>query len=76
MRSHRDIKLLKTNKRRNELISEPNNHTTKYLSEKLLADETSKEQMIKFIQANVYGSSNFRHMEDMNDYCLIIGQTI
>ena len=37
-------------------MSEPNNHTTKYLSEKLLGDEISKEQMSKFIQANVYES--------------------
>ena len=57
-------------------MSEPNNHTTKYLSEKLLAGEISKEQMSKFIQANVYESSNFRHMQDMHDYCLIIGPTI
>ena len=57
-------------------MSEPNNHTTKYLSEKLLADEISKEQMSKFIQANVYGSSNFRHMQDMHDCCLIIGPTL
>ena len=30
---HRDIKLVTTDKRRNQLASEPNYHTTKYFSE-------------------------------------------
>ena len=29
VRKHRDIKLVATNKRRNQLVSEPNYHTTK-----------------------------------------------
>ena len=29
IRQYRDIKLLTTNKRRNQLVSEPNYHTTK-----------------------------------------------
>ena len=36
---HRDIKLVTTDKRRNQLASEPNYHTTKYFSENLLATE-------------------------------------
>ena len=31
VRKHRDIKLVTTDKRRNQLASEPNYHTTKYL---------------------------------------------
>ena len=42
VRKHRDIKLVTTNKRRNELISEPNYHTTKWFSENLLAIEMKK----------------------------------
>ena len=29
LRKHRDIRLVTTNKRRNQLVSEPNYHTTK-----------------------------------------------
>ena len=39
VRKHRDIKLVTTNKRRNQLVSEPNYHTTKLFSECLLAIE-------------------------------------
>ena len=39
---HRDIKFVTTNKRRNQLVSEPNYHTTKYFSEDLLAIEMKK----------------------------------
>ena len=31
VRKHRDIKLVTTDKRRNQLVSEPNYHTTKWL---------------------------------------------
>ena len=33
VRKHRDMKLVTTDKRRNQLVSEPNYHTTKYFSE-------------------------------------------
>ena len=36
VRKHRDIKLVITNKRRTQLASEPNYHTTKYFSENLM----------------------------------------
>ena len=39
IRKHRDIKLVTTDKRRNQLVSEPNNNTTKRFSENLLAIE-------------------------------------
>ena len=39
VRKHRDIKLVTTDKRRNQLASEPNYHTTKYFSENLMAIE-------------------------------------
>ena len=42
VRKHRDIKLVKTDKRRNQLMSEPNYHTTKWFSENLLAIEMKK----------------------------------
>ena len=42
VRKHRDIKLITTDKSRNQLVSEPNYHTTKWFSEDLLAIETKK----------------------------------
>ena len=42
VRKHRDIKLVTTDKRKNQLVSEPNYHTTKYFSENLLATEMKK----------------------------------
>ena len=42
VRKHRDIKLVTTDKRRTQLISEPNYHTTKLFSESLLAIEMKK----------------------------------
>ena len=42
LRKHRDIKLVTTDKRRNQLVSEPNYHTTKWFSENLLAIEIKK----------------------------------
>ena len=41
-RKHRDIKLVTTDKRRNQLVSEPNYHTKKWFSENLLAIEMKK----------------------------------
>ena len=39
VRKHRDIKLVTTDKRRNQLILEPNCHTTNWFSENLFAIE-------------------------------------
>ena len=44
VRKHRDIKLVTTDKRRNQLVSEPNYHTTKYFSENLIAIEMKKNK--------------------------------
>ena len=42
VRKHRDIKLVTTDKRRNQLASETNYHTTKYFSENLITIEMKK----------------------------------
>ena len=42
VRKHRDIKLVTTDKRRKQLVSEPNYHPTKWFSENLLAIEIKK----------------------------------
>ena len=42
VRKHRDIKLVTKDKRRNQLVSEPNYHATKWFSENLLAIEMKK----------------------------------
>ena len=44
VRKHRDIKLVTTDGKINELVSEPNYHTTKHFSENLLAIEMKKKQ--------------------------------
>ena len=43
VRKHRDIKLATISKRRRYLVSEPNYHATKWLSENLLAIEMWKK---------------------------------
>ena len=45
VRKHRDIKLVKTDKRRNKLALEPIYHTTKYVSQNLLAVEMEKVEV-------------------------------
>ena len=45
IRKHRDTKLVTTDKRRNQLVSEPNYHTTKYFSEYLLPIEMKKTKV-------------------------------
>ena len=42
VRNHRDIKLVKTERSRNHLVSEPNYHNTKYFTENLLGIEIEK----------------------------------
>ena len=42
VRKHRDIKLVTSDKRRNQLVSEPNYHPSKYFSENLMAIEMKK----------------------------------
>ena len=46
VRNHRNIKLVTTNKKRNILVSEPNYHATKHISDNLLIIEM-KKTMVK-----------------------------
>ena len=46
LRELRDIRLVTTEKRRNYSVSEPNYHTTNFLSENLLATEIKKSQIL------------------------------
>ena len=43
VRKHRDIKLVTTDKRRNQLVSEPKYHARKYFLENLMAIEIKKK---------------------------------
>ena len=45
VRKHRDISLVTTDKRRNQLVTEPNYHTTKWFSENLLAIEMKRAKV-------------------------------
>ena len=45
VRNRRDIKLVARDKRRNQLVSEPNYHTSKYFSEYLMATEMKKTKV-------------------------------
>ena len=45
VRKHRDIKIVTTNKQRKKFASEPNYHTTKYISEDLLIMEMKKTEV-------------------------------
>ena len=46
LRKQRDIKLVTTDRRRNQLVSEPNYHTAKWFSENLLVTEMKKFKVI------------------------------
>ena len=45
VRKHRDIKLVTSGQRRNQLVSEPSYYTTKYFSENVLAIEMKKTKV-------------------------------
>ena len=45
VRKHRDIKLVITDKRRNQLVSEPNYYTIKWFSKNLVAIEMKKTKI-------------------------------
>ena len=45
LRNHRDIKIVTTNERRSKLASEPNDHSTKYISKDLLIMEMKKTEV-------------------------------
>ena len=44
LRKHRDVKLVKTDQRRNQLVSEPNYDAIKWFSKNLVATEMKKKQ--------------------------------
>ena len=46
VRKHGNIKLFTTERRRDYLVSEPNYHTTKFFTKKLLAIEMKKTQIL------------------------------
>ena len=45
VRHHRDIKIVTTDKKRNQLVSESNYHTINFFSEKLLTIEMKKTKI-------------------------------
>ena len=45
VRNHRDIKIVTTNKQRNKFASEPNYHSTKYISKNVLIMEMRKVEV-------------------------------
>ena len=45
-RKHRDIKLVRTERRRNYLVSQPHYHTTKFFTEKLLLIKMKKTDIL------------------------------
>ena len=46
VRNHRDIKFFTAERRRYYLVSEPNYHTTKFFTEKVLAIEMKKTEIV------------------------------
>ena len=46
VRKYKDIKLVKTERRKNYLVSEPNYYSTKFFSESLMLIEMKKTQII------------------------------
>ena len=61
VRRHRDIKLVTTDKRRNQLVSEPNYHTTKWFSENLLAIEKKTIKKKTKVKMNILRVFNIRN---------------
>ena len=51
VRKHRDIKLITTDRRRNQLVSQPNYYTMKWFSERLLAIKMNKTEVKKTNQS-------------------------
>ena len=55
VRKNIDIKLVATDKTRNQLVSEPNYHTAKYFSENLMAIEMKKKTKVKMNKPTYLG---------------------
>ena len=69
--NHRNIKSVTTDKKINKLVSEPNYHTTKYFSEKLLGIEMNKTNVK--LNKLVYPELSIL---DMSKIDMCIGMTI
>ena len=74
IRNHRDIKLVTSDKRRKRLVSEPNYHSHKKISEHLMAIEMKKIR-VKMTKPLYLGMSilDIRHLRHV---CLNFGMTI
>ena len=72
VRKGRDIKLLTTDRRRNQLVSEPNYHTTKYFSKTLLQIEMKKTKVkmnkLVYLSMSILGISKTLMCEVWYDY--------
>ena len=72
VKKHRDIKLLTTDRRRNQLVSEPNYHTTKYFSKTLLQIEMKKTKVkmnkLVYCSMSILGISKTLMCEVWYDY--------
>ena len=72
VRKHRDFKLVTTERRRNYLVSEPNQHSTKFFEENLLAMEMKKTEILMNKPVNlgpsVLGFSKILMCEFWYDY--------
>ena len=55
VRKNIDVKLVATDKTRNQLVSEPNYHTAKYFSENLMAIEMKKKTKVKMNKPTYLG---------------------
>ena len=61
IRKHKDIKIVKTDKKRNKLVSEPNYHTMNYISEDLSIIEMNKTKMKMNKPINILRIINVRY---------------
>ena len=57
VRKHREIRQVATNRRRSQLVSEANYHTTKWFSDNLITIEMKKEKKIKMHEPIYLGTS-------------------
>ena len=72
MRTHRNTKLLITERRRNYLVSEPNYHTTKFFTKCLLAIEMIEIQIL--MNNPVYFCSSILDLSKtiMYEFCMVM----
>ena len=57
VRNHRDIKLVKSDKRRKRLVSDPNYHSQKIFSDHLMPIEMKKKTRVKMTKPLYLGTS-------------------